>query len=45
MLCGLFPASSVRVIAPALLPTAVGVKVTLIVQFARGATLEPQVLV
>jgi hypothetical protein len=38
-------ALSVRVIEPLREPVAVGVKVTLIVQEALGARLEPQVLV
>jgi hypothetical protein len=38
-------ALSVMVTAPALVPVAVGLKVTLRVQLAPAATLEPQVLV
>jgi len=44
-LCGLPAASSVIVIAPVRLPTAVGVNVTLIVQFPLAATDAPQVFV
>ena len=43
--CGLPTALSVMVTAPFLVPVAVGLKVTLRVQFALAATLEPQVLV
>jgi len=43
--CGLPVASSVIVIVPGWLPVAVGVKVTLMVQFAAAATDVPQVLV
>ena len=43
--CGLPTASSAMVTAPVLVPAAVGLKVTLRVQFALIATLEPQVLV
>jgi hypothetical protein len=38
-------ALSVIVTAPVLVPVAVGLKVTLMVQLALAATLEPQVLV
>ena len=38
-------ALSVMVTAPVLVPVAVGLKVTLMVQLALAATLEPQVLV
>jgi hypothetical protein len=44
-LCGLPVALSVIVIVPGWLPTAVGVKVTLMEQLAPGATEAPQVLV
>jgi hypothetical protein len=44
-LCGLLAALSVKVIAPVRVPTAVGVKVTLIVQLPAAATNVPQVLV
>ena len=44
-ICGLPVALSVTVIVPGWLPVAVGVKVTLIVQFAPAATDVPQVLV
>ena len=43
--CGLPPALSVNFTVPVRLPAAVGVKVTLIVQFAPAATLDPHVLV
>ncbi len=43
-LCGLPAALSVRVIAAARVPLAAGVKVTLIVQLAPTATLDPQLL-
>jgi len=43
--CGLLGALSVRVTEAALLPVAVGVKVTLIVQLAPAATELPHVLV
>ena len=43
--CGLPVALSVTVIVPGWLPVAVGVKVTLMVQLAAGATEVPQVLV
>jgi hypothetical protein len=43
--CGLPAALSVTVIVPGWLPVAVGVNVTLIVQFAPAATEVPQVLV
>lgn len=43
--CGLAPALSVMVSAPVRVPVAVGVKVTLIMQFAPAATLAPQLLV
>jgi hypothetical protein len=43
--CGLPTASSAMVTAPVLVPGAVGLKVTLRVQLALTATLEPQVLV
>lgn len=42
--CGLFAALSVMVTVPYRLPSAVGVKVTDIVQAIPGATLDPQVL-
>jgi len=42
--CGLLFALSVTTSVPVLLPTAVGVKVRLIVQLADGANVEPQVL-
>ena len=42
--CGLPTALSVIVSKPVLLPDAVGVNVTLMVQFAPGATLAPQEL-
>jgi len=45
MVCGLFRALSVIVTAPVRVPIAVGVKVTVIVQFAPGATEAPQVVV
>ena len=41
MVCGLFDASSVMLTEPLRAPWAVGEKVTLIVQFACGATAEP----
>src|SRR5439155_5732530 len=44
-LCGLPGALSVMVKAPERLPPPVGVKVTLMVQLAPAARLEPQVLV
>jgi hypothetical protein len=44
-LCGLFVALSVTTTVPELVPVAVGVNVTLIVQFAPAATDVPQVLV
>src|ERR1700722_9258969 len=43
--CGLPPALSVIVIVPVWVPVAVGVNVTLIVQFAPAVTEVPQVLV
>ena len=43
--CGLLDASSVTVILAVRLPAAVGLKVTLTVQFALAATLVPQVFV
>lgn len=43
--CGLPTALSVMVTAPVLAPPAVGLKVTLRVQLALAATLEPQLLV
>src|SRR5713101_6587422 len=43
--CGLLVASSVTVNVPLRLPVAVGVKVTLIVEFAPAATDAPQLLV
>jgi hypothetical protein len=43
--CGLLVALSVTVNVPLRAPAAVGVKVTLIVQFAPAATLAPQLLV
>src|SRR5258706_15082825 len=43
--CGLPAALSVTVIVPVRVPAAVGVKVTLMVQFAPAATEVPQVLV
>src|SRR5439155_18162743 len=43
--CGLLVALSVTVKAPLRVPVAVGVKVTLIVQFAPAATEAPQLLV
>jgi hypothetical protein len=43
--CGLPAALSVTVTLPVLIPVAVGSKVTLMVQLALAATLEPQVLV
>ena len=43
--CGLPAALSVTVIVPGWLPVAVGVKVTLMVQFAPAVTEAPQVLV
>jgi len=43
--CGLFVALSVTVNVPLRVPVAVGVKVTLIVQFAPAATDVPQLLV
>jgi hypothetical protein len=45
IVCGLLLALSVMVIEPVRAPAAVGVKVTLIVQFPLAATLVPQVLV
>ena len=42
--CGLLLALSVTVIVPGWLPVAVGVNVTLMVQFAPAATDVPQVL-
>jgi len=42
-ICGLFEALSVYVSKPSLLPTAVGVKVTCVVQVAPGASVEPLV--
>src|SRR5712692_8903875 len=39
--CGLPPASSVMVMAPARVPRAVGARLTLIVQLAPAATLPP----
>ena len=45
MVCGLPVALSVTVIVPGWLPTAVGVNVTLMVQFALAATEAPQVFV
>jgi hypothetical protein len=44
-MCGLPLVLSVMVIAPVRVPVAVGVKVTLMVQFAPAATEVPQVLV
>ena len=44
-ICGLPGASSVMVIAPVLVPRAVGAKVTLIVQLAPAATEPAQVFV
>ena len=44
-LCGLPVALSVRVTAAVRVPAAVGLKVTLIVQLAPAATLDPQLLV
>ena len=43
--CGLLLALSAMVMAPVRLPTAVGVKVTLMVQLAPAATDVPQMLV
>ena len=43
--CGLPEALSVTVKVPVRVPVAVGVKVTLIAQFAPAARLEPQLLV
>lgn len=43
--CGLLAALSVTVTLAARLPVAVGLNVTLTVQFALAATLEPHVLV
>ena len=43
-LCGLPVALSVRVTAAVRVPAAVGLKVTLIVQLAPAATLDPQLL-
>jgi len=43
--CGLPLALSVTVSAPVRVPVAVGVNVTLIVQLAPAATLDPQLLV
>ncbi len=43
--CGLFEALSVTVRVAVSAPVVVGVKVTLIVQFAPAATLVPQLLV
>ena len=43
--CGLFLALSVMVRVPFRVPVAVGLKATLIVHLAPGATLVPQVLV
>ena len=45
MLCGLFPASSVIDTDAVRVPAAVGLKVTLTIQFAPAATLAPQVFV
>ena len=45
IVCGLPGASSVIIIAALLLPSAAGVKVTLMVQLALAASVEPQVLV
>ena len=45
MVCVAGLALSVMVTAPVLVPVVVGLKVTLRVQLARAATLEPQVLV
>src|SRR5437667_6973514 len=42
--CGLLLASSAMVIVPVRVPVVVGVKVTLIVQFAPAANVAPQVL-
>ena len=42
--CGLLLASSAMVIVPVRVPVVVGVKVTLIVQFAPAAKVAPQVL-
>src|SRR5437870_3167729 len=42
--CGLSLASSVMVMAPVRVPVAMGVKVTLIVQFNPAAKVAPQVL-
>ena len=44
-LCGLPAALSATLMAPVRTPAAVGVKVTLIVQFAPAATLLPHVFV
>ena len=43
--CGLPPPSSVNLTTAFRVPVAVGLKVTVIVQFAWAAMLEPQVLV
>ena len=43
-LCGLPPALSVKLIAPVRVPTCVGVKVTLILQFFPAASVLPQAL-
>ena len=45
MMCGLPVALSVMVMAPVLVPVAVGVNVTLMVQLAPAATGVPQVVV
>jgi hypothetical protein len=45
MMCGLPAALSVMVIAPVLVPVAVGVKVTLMVQVPVATTDVPQVVV
>ena len=44
-MCGLPAALSVMVIAPVRIPTADGVKVTVMVQFVPATTVVPQVLV
>jgi hypothetical protein len=43
--CGLPTASSAMATAPVLVPAAIGLKITLRVQFALAATVEPQVFV
>ena len=43
--CGLPAALSLMVTAPVLVPVVVGLNVTLMVQLALAATLEPQVLI